>query len=144
MTTDFEEERKDLARAGLRTTLKLQSPMKKDVKERWLAALRSGEYKQGAGFLRQDIGERTTSPNLKDACHCCLGVLLEAEGERWTYRDDWSRVYVGCKTGKDSFLAQETLMEVGLGYESMVALSRANDWRRLSFKDIADAIEECL
>lgn len=43
--------------------------MKPDIKERWVAALRSGEYKQGKGTLK----ERGDCPPL----YCCLGVLLE-------------------------------------------------------------------
>lgn len=40
--------------------------MNQDVKTRWLAALRSGDYKQGKGTLR----------NKKDQ-YCCLGVLTQ-------------------------------------------------------------------
>lgn len=41
--------------------------MKKADADKWLAALRSGEYKQGAGFLC-DL----------DGNYCCLGVLQKA------------------------------------------------------------------
>lgn len=40
--------------------------MNKDPKAKWLAALRSGEYKQVKGVLK--------SP---DGCFCCLGVLTD-------------------------------------------------------------------
>ena len=40
--------------------------MKQEGKEKWVAALRSGEYKQGAGCLRS-----------KDNYYCCLGVLAD-------------------------------------------------------------------
>ena len=40
--------------------------MKKDVMEKWVAALRSGEYKQGRGWLISKENE-----------YCCLGVLCE-------------------------------------------------------------------
>lgn len=40
--------------------------MKKDVKKRWLKALRSGEYQQGTGALRT-----------REDAFCCLGVLCE-------------------------------------------------------------------
>lgn len=45
--------------------------MNKDVKERWLAALRSGEYKQSKNFLKHPIdgGENIG--------YCCLGVLCD-------------------------------------------------------------------
>lgn len=39
--------------------------LKPEIKARWLAALRSGDYKQGRNYLRS----RGT--------HCCLGVLCE-------------------------------------------------------------------
>ena len=44
--------------------------MDKKIKERWVAALRSGEYKQGKGQLvtPDDSGELT---------YCCLGVLCD-------------------------------------------------------------------
>lgn len=43
--------------------------MNLEVKEKWLQALRSGEYKQGEGWLKHsDEGETK---------HCCLGVLCE-------------------------------------------------------------------
>jgi hypothetical protein len=40
-----------------------------EIKAKWVAALRSGEYRQGQAFLRQEVDGVT--------CHCCLGVLLE-------------------------------------------------------------------
>lgn len=49
--------------------------MNPDVKTKWLAALRSGEYEQTDGMLLKVTGERKQ--------HCCLGVLCElavAEG----------------------------------------------------------------
>jgi hypothetical protein len=46
--------------------------MNPDVKAKWVAALRSGEYKQGPEWLQGESG-----------CFCCLGVLcdiLDPEG----------------------------------------------------------------
>lgn len=42
--------------------------MNPEIKARWVAALRSGDYKQGEGTLRRVDGTVT---------HCCLGVLCE-------------------------------------------------------------------
>jgi hypothetical protein len=39
--------------------------MKPEIKEQWVAALRSGEYQQGSGKLN------------KDSMFCCLGVLCD-------------------------------------------------------------------
>ena len=43
--------------------------MNPEIKADWLTALRSGEYKQGKGFLKNEDGET--------ARYCCLGVLCE-------------------------------------------------------------------
>lgn len=43
--------------------------MKTDIKERWIAALESGEYEQGRGYLK-------TSAEGVDK-FCCLGVLCD-------------------------------------------------------------------
>lgn len=40
--------------------------MKDDIKQKWIEALRSGEYDQGAGQLRTENNE-----------YCCLGVLCD-------------------------------------------------------------------
>jgi hypothetical protein len=39
--------------------------MDKDLKAKWIAALRSGEYKQGIGVLHHPVKKT----------YCCLGVL---------------------------------------------------------------------
>ena len=44
--------------------------MKQEIKEKWVDALRSGEYQQGTGYLKV-IHENG------DAKYCCLGVLCE-------------------------------------------------------------------
>lgn len=58
--------------------------MDPEVKGRWIEALRSGQYKQGAHQLKTP-----------DGCNCCLGVLAEInaiphfrrEGSNTTYYD---------------------------------------------------------
>jgi hypothetical protein len=44
--------------------------MNKTIKKKWVAALRSGKYKQGTGRLYQE----------KKNAFCCLGVLCRVEG----------------------------------------------------------------
>lgn len=55
--------------------------MRHDVAERWVKALRSGEYEQGRGVLR-DHNNR----------YCCLGVLCDLyakeKGKDWTLNPD--------------------------------------------------------
>lgn len=43
--------------------------MHENIKARWTTALRSGQYVQGQGQLRDEIDERLQ--------HCCLGVLCD-------------------------------------------------------------------
>jgi hypothetical protein len=45
--------------------------MNPEIKARWVAALRSGEYKQGKGNLR------ISDHRLSDDVFCCLGVLCD-------------------------------------------------------------------
>ena len=52
--------------------------MNKEIKERWIAALRSGKYKQAQNVLRTG----------KDRL-CCLGVLCDVvDPERWYVEED--------------------------------------------------------
>lgn len=48
--------------------------MNQEIKERWLTALRSGEYEQAEGYL--NISAKNESDNEYDG-FCCLGVLCE-------------------------------------------------------------------
>jgi hypothetical protein len=42
--------------------------MNQEIKKKWIEALRSGDYKQGRGWLRDHDGN-----------YCCLGVLMEVQ-----------------------------------------------------------------
>jgi hypothetical protein len=114
------------------------------VKERWLAALRSGEYKQGKDFL------------CKDGCHCCLGVLtdiyLKEHGLEWNTPNEY---YVGYHfDGSQGILANKVSDWAGLddnnplvftGDGENLSLSSLNDGEygdRYSFEEIADLIEK--
>lgn len=67
--------------------------MREEIKAEWVAALRSGEYKQGQGVLRSRNDE-----------FCCLGVLCDLavkdglavdvrkDDECWWYYDDQTGV----------------------------------------------------
>ena len=49
------------------------SKLNRELMEKWVAALRSGEYKQGAEYLRQ------YDENGNAVAFCCLGVLQDIE-----------------------------------------------------------------
>jgi hypothetical protein len=58
--------------------------MDKRVKALWIDALRSGEYKQGAAYLRK-----------KDDTYCCLGVLCDLavkDGVAVEWSGEWTGV----------------------------------------------------
>lgn len=48
----------------------------------WVAALRSGQYKQGQRYLR----------SCNDT-YCCLGVLLDIEGTQWKITEGYDAYY---------------------------------------------------
>lgn len=62
--------------------------MNKDVKALWLSALRSGEYKQATGALKEYV-----IGNSDEIGYCCLGVLTDiaiktgAVSGEWIYRE---------------------------------------------------------
>jgi len=95
--------------------------MDAQLKAKWVAALRSGEYPQGNGFLE------------KDGCYCCLGVLCAIQDEQWK------------KYFPDS-LYSETLPDAvngGLSGAERRELASQNDGG-CSFTEIADYIEKNL
>lgn len=55
----------------------------------WVAALRSGKYKQGTRYLR----------NCNDT-YCCLGVLLDIEGVQWEPANQSNAYYAMDRHGK--------------------------------------------
>jgi hypothetical protein len=108
--------------------------MKAELKQKWIEALRSGQYKQGNAYLAQTDEDTTDAYR-----HCCLGVLAECAGEprarllgneilddikrtdlldRWDFRDD---------------AENESLQR---------RLAKMNDDGGLSFAEIADWIEK--
>ena len=71
--------------------------MKKEIAERWVSALRSGEYKQGKLYLKSENG------------YCCLGVLCDILGVEWKeeiWRDSGFKKELNTWGAEDS--AQQT------------------------------------
>jgi hypothetical protein len=104
--------------------------MKKELKDRWVAALRSGEYRQGVNALKY-------SPENAQPKYCCLGVLAELA-------EPSSLVTVGGLSdfhGSVSFLRCSESDYLYLSKEIQHKLSVKND-RGLDFTKIADWIEK--
>ena len=117
----------------------------RELVQKWVAALRSGEYKQGHGRLHL----------AKHNSFCCLGVLCEvAEVKKASSRNShWGNYYL---TGSDGWMdshvispSSELYSRAGLGakasdFNSLGSeLVNRNDERE-SFEEIANFIEDTL
>lgn len=89
--------------------------MDPEVKRVWQEALRSGEYEQGRGQLRDEDK------------FCCLGVLLEV-----SWHGDWEWA--------DDYLPTEAGVAFDVPYGDQEGLANMNDGGR-TFDEIADWIE---
>ena len=120
--------------------------MNREVKAKWLAALRSGDYQQTTDVLR------TVEPDGAFS-YCCLGVLcdlyrIESGGE-WAGNDfvdgAGSINSGGTLTANVRTWAGARVDQIDLStdddYDDVLAELNDNDW---SFRDIADLIEEQL
>lgn len=114
------------------------------VKRKWLAALRSGKYKQGNNFMY----------NKNDNSYCCLGVLCEIEGATTKQMDkmelphDIEMFKELVPTASELTKAQKKLafnnefFAFSVMYKgAMTSLAYMND-DGISFAEIADVIEK--
>ena len=113
----------------------------KEVRNKWLEALRSGKYTQSKQYLKR-----------KDGSMCCLGVLCDIQGVGWVDVGDY---YVT----SDSSYAWPTISDVGSEVYTAISdgvydpecqkndsvlytvLGHMNDMYGKSFEEIADYIE---
>jgi len=116
------------------------------VKHKWLEALRSGEYEQTRGKLKDDKG------------FCCLGVLCDLHsketGNEWETLFD-VEVYLGiggilpvrvCSWAElpPSKINPDVYYTNSNGNFFQTTLAELNDIYKLNFNQIADIIEEQL
>jgi hypothetical protein len=108
--------------------------VKPDIKQAWLTALRSGDYRQGQSYLRQ--GEQ----------YCCLGVLCDlyskAVGPEWREPREDDPDQVRSMLDEDIALPFEVQEWAGLELEgdNPVSLATHND-TGATFEELADIIE---
>ena len=101
----------------------------------WVAALRSGKYEQGIGFLRRH-----------NNTYCCLGVACDLHakqcGTEWV-EDDHEDAF--CCGGEAEAPPEEIRLWLGLrssiGMYGCFSLTCLNDEGGNNFRDIADLIE---
>ncbi len=107
--------------------------MKKELKDKWVKALRSNKFKQTRGTLRQ------YSYSSHRCTYCCLGVLCEVTK---------IKRFPGGYTADDEDFTQELpyhlLRQFQLSIEQQDNLIELNDNKKKSFEEIADYIEENL
>jgi hypothetical protein len=106
--------------------------MKNGIKQKWVAALRSGDYGQGHGALRN--GER----------FCCLGVLCELAVQDGVIPEPALHGLTSAYCGESSTLPERVRSWAGLErrnpYVFDDSLAHLNDGG-LVFSEIADLIE---
>lgn len=120
------------------------------VKAKWIAALRSGDYKQSRGQLRTT--ER--SDGLGREGYCCLGVLCDVyrkeHGGRFTDNGVHFEALNDTRVGGDYISSASVVAWAGLPVEpdgrvhGFSDLVLRNDAWRQTFSQIADYIEEVL
>jgi hypothetical protein len=102
--------------------------MNKELKDKWVAALRSGAYEQATGSLRR---ESLNEPGVH-VQHCCLAVLLAVSGR---YRAP--QIVIGGGSGHDYRLVEHLVGGDAVRFK----LQGMNDQERKPFSEIADYIE---
>jgi|SRR5712671_2579910 len=107
--------------------------MNADIKVKWVAALRSGKYRQGEGYLQ------------KDGRFCCLGVLCDLLDDK-DWRRSWDEQEAGSLLWGGTGLAivpDDGLARAGIHPHKAGHLMTMNDTGE-SFARIADWIEKNL
>lgn len=97
--------------------------MKIELKEKWLAALRSGKYVQGH---RQLKNTNNTVPS-----YCCLGVLCDViDPKGWSDEGDRNRHNLGVSEESylpNIFLSDQASASIGLDKDVQTDLANIND-----------------
>ena len=122
--------------------------MKEDIKQKWVAALCSGEYEQGRGFLKH-FGE-----------YCCLGVLCDiaakegivsVEEVSGTEENPGVISYDGAWDVLPSSVVEWSGIVTNTGHipsgvptycGTFTNLAELNDLTKLNFDGLADVIEQ--
>ena len=120
-----------------------KSRMPKELKAKWLEALRSGKYRQGMARLRDQSGG-----------YCCLGVLQEAlDGQVEMLSEEMAQFYPTQGWSRDHGLDPGDSFDANHGFDPDLVIngikaraSHHNDGSGdvnscASFAEIADAIE---
>ncbi len=104
------------------------------MRERWIRALRSGEYTQGEGSLKAyNFGGSEYE-------FCCLGVLCDlVDSTKWDREATTGNIVF---EGKADYPPTSILEMVGLTLEDAQLLATFNDSDGYDFEDIARYLED--
>jgi hypothetical protein len=107
--------------------------MDAEIKQKWVEALRGGQFKQGEGVLRTN-----------DDRYCCLGVLCSVSGLEWdmSARMRWQAIFDGTSGIGD--VPSAYAAKIGLTQLARDTLITMNDTSKEPFPKIADYIESNL
>lgn len=127
--------------------------MNPEVKAKWLAALRSGDYAQAKGSLKDDLYEDENNPTEATSVgYCCLGVLCELARQEGGVLTSISKSFSGIYNydGESGLLPFSVQQWSGLNDSSpeyqnedgeYIWLTDLNDNGK-TFAELADIIEE--
>jgi hypothetical protein len=104
--------------------------MNTETKSKWLSDLRSGEFTQGYGLLRQTTSERGD-------LWCCLGVLCSNLDGVWVLESDGAYVFNNSTASSACILPYSEIISL----KHATHLMNMNDSGRCSFEEIADWID---
>jgi hypothetical protein len=116
--------------------------MKREIKEKWLQALRSKKYKQARLSLKRRLDDGSYG-------YCCLGVLAEVCG-----LDDWKTIKYENGSEDDKIalmyegskfyggLPDRCLEQISMRLDEARMLANMNDFSEMSFEEIANVIEQ--
>ena len=110
--------------------------MNKEIKAEWVAALRSGQYTQGVGYLARQYHGIVR--------HCVMGVLCEIAATKGVVsRTVWAHTI--SFDGRTQILPERVVLWAGLSDADLSingrTLEALNDYDNLDFEQIAAIIE---
>lgn len=113
--------------------------MDAQIKQKWVDALRSGNYKQTESILRLENDECEPST----FSYCCLGVLCDVAGAYWNAEGKPFLHRDPLEAEEESLLNLDALYYFGLSEADQVILSDMNDNGK-SFDEIAQYIDHAI
>lgn len=119
----------------------VRTKLKPEVKEKWLNALRSGEYEQTNGCLRDMGNEKIPSG------YCCLGVLCDVyikdtgKGHWWNRNTDPRPDEEGCKFDEYRFSLHSDNRQTQIDFPPSEVYS---EWAGVEHYDPSFSVEEAI